>query len=73
MTAHYVPGERVRRALLGLDVDRVPFTVYENKVIYGRAERELRNDGMCIVQRRPLFYRVETRSGVGSYFGLSGK
>ncbi len=59
-TVRYTPGERVRRALLGLHVDRVPFTAYENKVAYGKAERELRNDGLCIVQRRPLFYRVET-------------
>jgi hypothetical protein len=62
MATHFVPGERVRRALLGLEVDRVPFTVYENKIEYGKAERELRNDGMCIVQRKPLFYRVETPS-----------
>jgi hypothetical protein len=60
MTAVLSPGERVRRALLGLELDRLPFTVYENKVVYGKAERELRNDGMCIVQRRPLFYLLET-------------
>jgi hypothetical protein len=60
MSVTLAPGERVRRALLGLDLDRLPFTVYENKVVYGKAERELRNDGMCIVQRRPSFYRTET-------------
>jgi hypothetical protein len=60
MASALVPGERVRRTLLGLEVDRIPFTVYENKVVYGRSERELRNDGMCIVQRRPPFYRIET-------------
>lgn len=52
------PGERTRRALLGEQVDKVPFTVYENKVYYGSAERQLRNDGMCIVQRSPQFFKT---------------
>jgi hypothetical protein len=60
MAAAYSPAERVRRTLLGQEVDRVPFTVYENKIAPGRSERELRNDGMCVVHRKPAFYRVDT-------------
>ena len=54
------PASRVERMLLGDAVDRIPFTSYENKFTTGRAERMLRNDGMCIVQRVPPFYRVAT-------------
>lgn len=54
------PADRVADMLRKRSVDRVPFTVYENKVEPGRAERELRNDGMCIVCRTPSFYRVVT-------------
>ncbi|MHC4171607.1 MAG: uroporphyrinogen decarboxylase family protein [Planctomycetota bacterium] len=53
------PGERTRRMLLGQEVDKIPFTVYENKVYYGKAERELRNDGMCIVQKTPQFFKTK--------------
>jgi hypothetical protein len=60
MAAQYTAAERVRRALLGLEVDHRPFTVYENKFAGGRSERELRNDGMCVVHRKPPFYRLET-------------
>ena len=58
----YTPAERAERMLRGETVDRVPFTVYENKVTLGRAERELRNDGMCIVQRAPTFYVTTNRT-----------
>ncbi len=52
------PAERTRRMLLGQSVDKIPFKVYENKVYYGKAERQLRNDGMCIVQRTPDFIKT---------------
>jgi len=54
------PQQRVTRALLGQPVDRIPFTAYENKLSWGRAERELRNDGLCIVYRRTSFYSTTT-------------
>lgn len=41
-------------------VDRIPFTVYENKMTICRTERELRNDGLCIIQRHPNFYHIST-------------
>lgn len=45
------PAERVLSMLRGDPVDRIPFTAYENKVSPGAVERELRNNGMCIVYR----------------------
>jgi len=54
------PQERVTRALLGQPIDRIPFTAYENKLPYGRAERELRNDGLCVIYRRTNFFSVAT-------------
>ena len=52
------PAERVRRMLMGEPVDHIPFTVYDSKISWGRGERELRNNGMCVVQKEPNFYTV---------------
>jgi hypothetical protein len=49
------PRARVERALRGGHGDRVPFTIYECIVPQCALERELRNRGMCIVDRRPVF------------------
>jgi hypothetical protein len=46
--------------LQGKPVDRIPFTCYENKIYTGKDERELRNDGFCIVQRAPNFFKTST-------------
>jgi len=52
------PKERVLAALNGGHGDHVPFTMYENKIPQCAAEREMRNRGMCIVERRvPVFRR----------------
>lgn len=51
------PRRRVMAALRHEPVDRVPFTVYENKLPQCRAERDLRNRGLCIVQRRSVVTR----------------
>ena len=45
------PRERVLRVLHGQRVDRVPFTVYECMIPQCAAEREMRNRGLCIVNR----------------------
>jgi len=50
------PRERVEAALLGQIPDMVPFTAYENKLPTSEAERRLRNDGLCIVERRVPAY-----------------
>jgi len=60
MHASLTPRERVIRALLGQPIDRIPFTAYENKLPWGRVERELRQDGLCIVYRRASFYTAAT-------------
>jgi hypothetical protein len=50
------PRERVERALHGGHADRVPFTMYESKIPQCTVEREMRNRGLCIVNRRaPVF------------------
>jgi hypothetical protein len=49
------PRERVEIALRGGCGDRVPFTMYECMIPQTRVEREMRNRGMCIVDRRGVF------------------
>jgi hypothetical protein len=52
------PRERVEVALRGGMPDVVPFTVYETMLPKSRVERELRNEGLCIVERKPTFKAV---------------
>lgn len=49
------PRARVERALSGGHGPVVPFTMYEAFVHPCLAEREMRNRGMCIVERLPVF------------------
>ena len=49
------PRRRVELALRGGHGNRVPFTIYEEKIPQCAAERELRNRGLCIVNRRDVF------------------
>ena len=49
------PRKRVEFALRGGHSSRVPFTMYENKIPQCTMERELRNRGMCIVNRTSVF------------------
>lgn len=56
------PRERVLAVLRGEPVDKVPFTVYEYKIPQCAVERRLRNDGLCIVNRRVPAYSSH-RSG----------
>jgi hypothetical protein len=49
------PRARVERALGGGHGEVVPFTLYEGFVQPCAAEREMRNRGMCIVHRMPVF------------------
>lgn len=52
------PRDRVMAALRGGRADKVPFTVYENKLPQCTAERELRNRGLCVVYRRQSYKTV---------------
>ncbi|NLE99972.1 MAG: hypothetical protein GX601_03255 [Anaerolineales bacterium] len=60
MNEPMTPRERVEAALLGQSHDRVPFTVHLEKLPRGAVERELRNEGLCLVQRSPSVFHVET-------------
>ena len=44
------PEERVQAVLFRRGADQVPFTVYQGMVSQCRAERRLRNEGLCIVR-----------------------
>jgi len=46
------PRARVEAVLQGRSTDKVPFTIYESKIPQCSIERQLRNDGLCIVNRR---------------------
>ncbi len=52
------PRERVDLVLRGEMPDTVPFTVYECMLPTSEAERKLRNDGLCIVERSSVFRPV---------------
>lgn len=45
------PRGRVEKVLREGKADKVPFTIYENKIPQCTVERQLRNRGLCIVQR----------------------
>ena len=52
------PREQVERALRGEPLPHVPFTMYESKIPQCTTERELRNRGLCIVQRDVPVHKV---------------
>lgn len=60
------PRKRVEAVLRGELPDRVPLTIYENKIPQCAVERQLRNEGLCIVYRTSVFKtsmpNVETRT-----------
>ena len=45
------PRERVEAVLRGEAPDKIPFTIYESKIPQCAIERQLRNEGLCIVNR----------------------
>jgi len=54
------PRERVLAVLRGEAVDKVPFTIYEYKIPQCAVERRLREEGMCIVNRKIPAVLTET-------------
>lgn len=55
------PRESVELVLNGNLPDRIPFTIYENKIPQCKAERQLRNQGLCIIRRHiPPVYNTFT-------------
>ena len=57
-TETLTPRRRVEIALRGGRGDRVPFTIYEYRVELCAAERQMRNRGMCIVNRNFTGFRT---------------
>jgi hypothetical protein len=54
------PRKRVEAVLRGEKPDRVPFTIYESKLPQCAVERQLRNEGLCIVNRQHSVFREIT-------------
>jgi hypothetical protein len=54
------PRQRVEAVLRGEVPDKVPFTIYESKLPQCAVERQLRNEGLCIVNRRYPVVRTHT-------------
>ena len=68
------PRARVERVLRGEPVDKTPLTMYTEMAPQCRAERELRNAGMCLVSRVRV-HRTET-AGVATrsvHFAENGR
>jgi hypothetical protein len=60
MTHPMSPRERVEAALRGERPDRIPFTAYTELLPRCAFERQLRNGGLCLVQRSPAVYRMDS-------------
>ena len=60
MPTQWTPRARVEAALRFEDVDHVPFTVYECMIPQCADERQMRNEGLCIVQRGPGVFSTQT-------------
>ena len=54
------PRERVEAALLGAVPDMVPFTAYTEMLPRSAVERQLRHHGLCLVQRSPSVYTMDS-------------
>ena len=54
------PCEKIMISLRGGHSGTVPFSIYEGKIPQCRAERELRNRGLCIVNRLVPVFKVIT-------------
>ena len=54
------PAEKVMTSLRGGHSGSVPFTIYEGMIPQCRAERDMRNRGMCIVERRVPVIKTHT-------------
>lgn len=61
------PKQRVEQVLRGGCADKVPFTVYECMIPQCTIERELRNRGLCIVNRMSVYDTVRPNVKVTSH------
>lgn len=70
------PRESVNIVLKGGIADRIPFTIYENKIPQCVAERQLRNEGLCIIRRHmpPVYTTIMPNVTMTSiHYGENGK
>ncbi|MCL5674417.1 MAG: uroporphyrinogen decarboxylase family protein [Candidatus Omnitrophica bacterium] len=62
------PRKRVEAVLRHEKPDKIPLTMYENKIPQCSVERQLRNDGLCIVNRTyPVFKTSSTNVKCKTY------
>ncbi|MDD5698145.1 MAG: hypothetical protein PHH77_05965 [Victivallaceae bacterium] len=54
------PAEKVMISLRGGHSNTVPFTIYERQIPQCRTEREMRNRGLCIVERSVPVFKTHT-------------
>lgn len=54
------PRKRVEAALKGEKIDKIPFTIYEYKLFQCSVERQLRNEGLCIVNRHYPVFKINS-------------
>ncbi|NOZ21768.1 MAG: hypothetical protein GXP25_11870 [Planctomycetes bacterium] len=60
------PRKRVETVLHGDVPDKVPFTIYEAKLPQCTAERQLRDEGICIVNRKFPVFRTRSPHNIRS-------
>ncbi len=62
------PRKRVEAVLKGEKIDKIPLTIYESKIPQCSVERQLRNEGLCIVNRLyPVFKVISQNVSYESY------
>ena len=54
------PRETIEAILTGRKIDRIPFSIYESKLPRCAVERELRNQGLCVIRRDVPIHVVHT-------------
>lgn len=62
------PRKRVEAVLKGERIDKIPLTIYESKIPQCSVEKQLRNEGLCIVNRfYPVFKVISPDVSYESY------
>ncbi len=56
------PSQRLEAILRGELADKVPFTAFADKLPRSQAGRQLRNDGLCLVERRASVFKTVSPS-----------
>ncbi len=67
------PKQRIEASLQGEKPDKTPFTIYEYKLPQCSVERQLRNEGICIVNRYHNVIKVSSPNVVYESYGYFEK